>query len=55
MGTVFVGSFDEEKVSKILQIPKNLHPIAIVPVGYPAEEPEIPPRVSPDQAITIIE
>lgn len=54
LGTVFIGSFDEEKVSKILQIPKNLHPIAIVPVGYPAEQPEAPPRVSPDQAIEIV-
>lgn len=55
LGTVFIGSFDEEKVSKILQIPKNLRPIVIAPVGYPAEEPEASPRVSPDQAIEILE
>jgi len=54
LGTVFIGSFNEEEVSKILRLPRNLHPIVIVPVGYPAENPEIPPRVSPDQAIEVI-
>ena len=54
LGTVFVSSFDEEKVSKLLGTPKYLHPIVIVPVGYPAEEPEAPSRVPPEQAIEFI-
>jgi len=49
-----VGAFDEARVSKILNVPKNLHPILIVPVGYPAEKPEAPSRVSPAEALEII-
>ncbi|PIQ92816.1 MAG: nitroreductase [Parcubacteria group bacterium CG11_big_fil_rev_8_21_14_0_20_39_14] len=54
LGTVPVGAFDEARVSKILNVPKNLHPILIVPVGYPAEKPEAPSRVSPAEALEII-
>lgn len=51
LGTCWVGAFDEREVAKILNLPKNLHPIAIVPVGYPAEKPSAPPRVSKKEAI----
>ncbi len=44
LGSVFVGAFDEEAVSKILNLPATLRPIIILPVGYPDEEPEITPR-----------
>jgi nitroreductase len=54
LGSVWVGAFDEKEVSKILSLPKNLSPIAMIPVGYPAEKPEAPPRVSKNDAITII-
>jgi len=51
LGTVWIGAFDEKEVIKILNLPKNLRPIVIVPVGYPAEKPWPPPRVSKNQAI----
>lgn len=51
LGTVWVGAFDEKEVAKILNLPKNLRPIVIVPVGYPAEKPSPPPRVSRNEAI----
>src|SRR4030066_1991117 len=35
LGTVWVGAFREEEVFDILKLPKNLRPVAIVPVGYP--------------------
>jgi len=54
LGTVWVGTFDEKSVSKILNLPENLRPIVIVPVGYPAEKPEAPPRVSKKEAIEFI-
>lgn len=44
LGTVWVGAFAEEEVSRILELPENLHPIAILPIGYPAESPPPPPR-----------
>lgn len=51
LGSCPVGAFNENEVSKILNIPKNLHPILIVPIGYPAEKPQPPPRVSKSEAI----
>jgi len=54
LGTCPVGAFDEEKVSKILNIPKSLHPILIIPVGYPAEKPEAPSRVSKKETVEFI-
>ncbi len=39
LGAVWVGAFDEEKVSRILELPDYVRPIAIVPIGYPAESP----------------
>ena len=35
LGSVWVGAFDERKVSQILDLPKSLRPIAIIPIGYP--------------------
>jgi nitroreductase len=51
LGTCWVGAFDEGEVSKILNLPKNLRPIAIIPVGFPAEKPSSPERVSKNEAI----
>ncbi|RME65930.1 MAG: nitroreductase family protein [Nitrospirae bacterium] len=55
LGTVWVGAFDEERVSEILSLPEHLRPVAIVPVGYPERIPPPPPRVSPDEAIVWVE
>jgi len=54
LGTCPVGAFDENRVSEILNIPENLHPILIVPIGYPAEKPETPPRVSKAEAVKFV-
>ncbi|MEK6589312.1 MAG: nitroreductase family protein [Nitrospinota bacterium] len=54
LGSVWVGAFIEEQVIKILNIPAHLRPVAIVPIGYPDEEPIPPPRVSKEITIKII-
>lgn len=36
LSTVWVGSFDDEEVLKVLGNPEGLIPIAILPIGYPA-------------------
>ena len=51
LGTVWVGAFREEEVFDILKLPKNLRPVAIVPVGYPVKIPSPPTRVSREQAV----
>jgi len=41
-GTVWVGAFDEDAVSRLLRLPSHVRPVALVPIGRPAETPEIP-------------
>ena len=38
-GTCWVGAFNESAVMKALNIPKGVRPIAIIPIGKPAESP----------------
>lgn len=37
LGACWVGAFDEAAASRILDLPKNLRPVAMLPVGVPAE------------------
>jgi len=39
LGTCWIGAFREEKAREILKIPQGIRPVAIIPVGYPAEAP----------------
>ncbi len=54
LGTAWVGAFSEEGVSSVLDLPAGLRPVAIVPVGYPAESPGAPKRVSPEEAVIFL-
>lgn len=38
LGTCWVCSFDVEKVSSLLNLPENMVPVAITPLGYPDEK-----------------
>ncbi|MHA1238342.1 MAG: nitroreductase family protein [Candidatus Odinarchaeia archaeon] len=37
LGSCWVGAFKEELVRYVLELPENLRPVAIVPIGYPSE------------------
>lgn len=52
LGTVWVGAFREGQVHTILDLPHYLRPVALIPVGYPDEDPSPPGRIERDQAIT---
>jgi nitroreductase len=39
LGTCWIGAFREEEARKILRVPKGMRPVAMIPVGYPAEAP----------------
>lgn len=39
LATTWVGAFDEERVRRIIEAPAGERPIAILPLGYPAESP----------------
>lgn len=54
LGSCWVGAFDEFDVIEILNLPANLRPVAIVPIGYPAHTPKPPRRVSTQDAVEFI-
>jgi len=49
LGTCWIGAFREEKAREALNVPSALRPIAIIPIGYPAESPQPRNRRSVDQ------
>jgi nitroreductase len=54
LGALWIGAFDEERVKDILQLPEKLRPVALIPVGYAAEKPEMPKKI-PFENLTWIE
>jgi len=40
LGTVWVGAFHPDELKKFTNAPSHLVPVAVLPVGYPAETPE---------------
>jgi len=53
MATCWVCNFDAEAIRRDFNIPAELEPIAILPIGYPAEESNVPAKVrkEPEQII----
>jgi nitroreductase len=43
-GTCWIGAFDEAGVHSLLGLPEHLRPVAMVPVGRPAEGTTARPR-----------
>lgn len=54
LATCWVGSFDDEAVAEVVGAGANLRPVAIIPVGYPAEEPAQRPRRPTDEVVTVL-
>ncbi len=45
LGTCWVCNFDVAKVRELLALPAYMEPIALVPIGYPADNIEMLPQV----------
>ena len=46
LATVWVGAFDDEGVRRAIGAPEAHQPVAILPIGYPTEQPAPAPRRS---------
>ncbi len=55
LGACWVGGFYEDEVSKILNLPQNLRPVVLLPLGYPAEEGRPRERKSVKEVTSFIE
>ena len=42
LATCWIGAFHDREVAEAIKAPKHIKPVAIVPVGYPAERPLAP-------------
>jgi nitroreductase len=45
LGACWIGAFNDDQVRIALGLPASLRPVAIIPIGYPAEQPEPTPRL----------
>ncbi len=51
LGSCWVCAFDEAGLEGLLGLPADEHPVALVTVGYAAEDPPMPERVGPGEAV----
>ena len=51
LGTVIMGIFDEDKITELLEIPKERELAALIAVGWPDIDPEAPKRKSVDDLL----
>lgn len=52
-GTCWIGSFYDDKVAEVIEAPENIRPLAIFPIGKPAQKPRAPPRRDLDNILHI--
>lgn len=51
LGSVWVGAYDDEAVRRAVGAPEGFRPVAILPIGYPAETPEKTTRRNLDDLV----
>ena len=52
IGSVILGIFDQDRITDLLNIPEDRELIALIPIGYPDEEPVAPRRKSVEDLLT---
>jgi len=45
LASAWVGAFEAEGIAELLDLPAGLEPMALITIGYPAELPELTPRL----------
>ena len=51
LGTCWIGAFDEASAAEAVGLPEDVRPVAMIPVGYPAQSPDRRPRREPGDVI----
>lgn len=54
LGTCWLGSFYEDKVKEVLNLPEGYRVVAMTPLGYPDENPSLRPRKSIEEIVEYI-
>jgi len=50
-GSCWIGAFDEAKAARIIHAPSEVRPVAIIPIGLPAESPDTPSRMDLEKVL----
>ena len=51
LGTCWVGAFDEETAARAIKTPPDVRPVAMIPIGKPAEKPTSASRIPLDKIV----
>jgi len=51
LGSCWVGRFNRDKVRNFLALDESIHPVALLPVGYPDQSPKARPRFPLDKYV----
>jgi nitroreductase len=51
LGSCWVGAFNEEAVREAVMLTEDVRPITLVPLGYPAEQPDPTERLSLEEFV----
>ena len=51
LGTCWIGAFKPDRLRELLDVPAELEPLALTPLGYPAREPAPTPRKPLDELV----
>lgn len=46
LASAWVGAFESAGITKLLDLPAAIEPMALITIGYPAELPELTPRLA---------
>ncbi len=52
LGSVILGLFDRKIISDLLELPEDRELVALIPVGFPDEEPSAPKRKTSEDLLT---
>ncbi|SCI55995.1 nitroreductase A [uncultured Clostridium sp.] len=55
LGSVIMGVFDIEGISRLLHLPDTQELAALIAVGYPDEAPDAPRRKTTEQLLTYLQ
>jgi len=51
LGTCWVCNFDAKKCRELFSLPENIEPIALIPIGYPDDQPNEKKRKKLDEVV----
>jgi nitroreductase len=51
LGTCWIGAFQQEEIRKVIKAPPEMHPVAMIAVGYPNESPPARSRRSAAEVV----